>query len=130
MRNVLYVEDDDLVRELFAGALRDAGFSVEERRFAEQGLDALRRHRPALILLDIGMPPGLMNGIDMLMRLREVPEWAQIPVVVFSGLTDVLNPDVMAHLNVSNVLSKATIDSGDLVGVVSNILEGDADQHR
>jgi CheY-like chemotaxis protein len=121
--HVLYVEDDDVVRELYAEALRDAGLVVEEQRFAGNALDVLKRRIPDVILLDLGMPAGLMSGIEMLVRMREVPEWAQIPVVVFSGLSDVVNPDIMKRLNVSNVLSKTAVPGDELARLIGAILQ-------
>jgi hypothetical protein len=70
-----------------------------------------------------------MSGIDMLVQVRDTPELAEIPVVVLSGLTDVINPDVMTHLNVSSVLSKATTSGDEVVGVVNDILQGDVGEH-
>jgi CheY-like chemotaxis protein len=121
--HVLYVEDDDLVRHLYADALRQAGLIVEEERFAGHALDMLTRRLPDVILLDLGMPAGLMSGIEMLVRMRDVPEWAQIPVVVFSGLSDVVNPDIMARLNVSNVLSKTEVRGDELARLIGAICE-------
>jgi len=121
--HVLYVEDDDRIRYLYADALREAGLIVHEERFAAHALDVLTRSRPDLILLDLGMPAGLMSGIEMLARLRAVPEWARIPVVVFSALGDLVNPDIMARLNVSNVLSKTGIYGDDLVRLIGDILQ-------
>jgi DNA-binding response OmpR family regulator len=120
--HVLYVEDDDTVRHLYADALREAGLVVHEERFAGHALDTLTRRLPDVILLDLGMPAGLMSGIEMLLRLRDVPEWAQIPVVVLSGLSDVVNPDIMARLNVSNILSKTAIQGDELARLIGTIL--------
>jgi CheY-like chemotaxis protein len=69
------------------------------------------------------MPAGLMSGIELLVRLRTVPEWARIPVVVLSALGDFVNPDIMARLNVSNVLSKTDIRHDDLVRLIGDILQ-------
>jgi CheY-like chemotaxis protein len=99
---------------------------VEEERFAAHALDVLTRRLPDVILLDLGMPAGLMSGIEMLVRMRDVPEWAQIPVVVFSGLSDVVNPDIMARLNVSNVLSKTEVRGDELARLIGAICERQA----
>ena len=121
--HVLYVEDDDPTRYLYADALRKAGLIVQEQKFAADALDALTRARPDLILLDLGMPAGLMSGIELLVRLRTVPEWARVPVVVLSALGDLVNPDIMGRLNVSNVLSKTDIRRDDLVRLIGDILQ-------
>jgi CheY-like chemotaxis protein len=121
-RHVLYVEDDDVIRDLFAERLRGVGLTVAEERLAERALEALADVRPDVILLDLGMPKGLMSGIEMLARLRGSPEWAEIPVVVFSGFGDVVNPDIMARLNVTHVLAKTAVSGDELARLIAGIV--------
>jgi CheY-like chemotaxis protein len=121
--HVLYVEDDDVIRELYAEALRGAGLTVREERCAERALERLACALPDVILLDLGMPTGLMSGMEMLARLRNVAAWARIPVVVLSAFGDVVNPDIMARLNVSNVLSKTGVHGEELARLVGDIVE-------
>jgi CheY-like chemotaxis protein len=128
--HVLYIEDDDAIRELFADFLREAGLTVQEERFAERALDALAHGRPDVILLDLGMPAGLMSGIEMLARVRDVPEWARIPVVVLSGFGDVVNPDIMARLHVTTVLSKTAIHADELARVIGDIVRRGANPNQ
>ncbi|HEV8639904.1 MAG TPA: response regulator [Methylomirabilota bacterium] len=106
MPAVLFVEDDDCLRDLIAEALRDTGFVVIERKLAEEALVYLGQNTPDIILLDLGMPPGEMSGLELLARLREGDAAARIPVVVLSGFGDVVNRDVTGRLGVSLVLSK------------------------
>lgn len=47
------------------------------------GLDLAKMHRPDLILLDLNLPD--MHGRDVLWRLRQTPDTAEIPVVVLSA---------------------------------------------
>jgi two-component system KDP operon response regulator KdpE len=121
--HVLYIENDDCIRYLYADALRNAGLMVQEERFAADAFDVLTSFRPDLILLDLGMPAGLMSGIEMLVRLRAVPQWTRIPVVVLSALGELVNPDVMSRLNVSNVLTKTGTRGDDLVRLIGDILQ-------
>lgn len=123
---VLFIEDDDAVRETFATLLREASLTVSEEKFAEDGLRALTRGRPDVILLDLGMPVGHMSGIEMLARLRQVPQWVRIPVVVFSGFGDTVNPDVMARLNVSYLLSKAGVRGNELARLLRDLATSSA----
>ena len=103
---MLLVEDDDQVRAVVASSLREAGFSVIEADRVQTALEALASRAPELVLLDIGMPTGTMSGVELLARLHEHAEWAGIPVVVLSGLGDLLNRDVLARLGVRRVLQK------------------------
>jgi CheY-like chemotaxis protein len=127
--HILYIEDDDALRDLFAESLRDAGLTVTEEKFAEAALERLRQQVPDVILLDLGMPAGHMSGIEVLARVRQMPEWARIPIVVFSGFGDVVNPDVMARLNVTYVLSKASVHGNELARLLGDIVRREADGH-
>lgn len=123
MREILFVEDNDQLRELYAGYLRDGGFSVVEVKLAETALELLGQRTPDLVLLDLGMPPGEMSGIEMLARLRENPAWAEIDVVILSGIGDQINPDLASRLRVGAVLAKAAVRGEGLVRVVRDILD-------
>lgn len=121
MPEVLYVEDDDSIRGLYAEYLREAGFSVREVRLAEEGLDAVRRAAPDLVLLDLAMPPGEMSGVEVLARLREEQASATIPIVLFSGLGNILNPELIKSLSVAAVVPKPA-RVRHLVDVVTRVL--------
>jgi CheY-like chemotaxis protein len=112
---VLFVEDDDDLREVVAESLRDAGFRVVEVERAASALPVLEGHLPDVILLDLFMPPGEMEGIELLARIRETGRWAAIPVVVYSGFGDILNRDLLARLGVSAVLLKSQARYRDVV---------------
>lgn len=121
-REILFVEDDATVRELFATTLRGAGFSVVEAPLVEIALDQLRRRVPDLIVLDLGMPPGHLSGTELLATLRENPDWTRIPVVIVSAIGDLLNPDIVARLDVRAVFPKPLVSGADLVNSIRAIL--------
>jgi two-component system chemotaxis response regulator CheY len=81
---LLVVEDNASVREMFAIALSEAGFSVITAEDGYAGLDRARRERPDLILTDLEMPN--LDGIQMIQRLRQEPELQRIPVLVLSAV--------------------------------------------
>jgi two-component system KDP operon response regulator KdpE len=77
---ILVVEDDEATRTVLARDLSARGFDVEE---APDGRAALRRwaaRRPALVLLDLGLPD--MDGVMVLRRIRRE---ATTPVVILSA---------------------------------------------
>jgi CheY-like chemotaxis protein len=83
---VLVVEDDPDIRQAMADLIRDDGY---ECLFAGNGLEALetlQRTKPSLILADLLMP--VMDGVELLARLRRDPEYHSIPVVVMTAATD------------------------------------------
>ena len=103
---ILIVEDQDAVRDVYADVLRDAGYPVVEARLADEAENLLWTDRPDLLLLDLNMPPGQMSGAELLTRLRESMRFATLPVVIVSGLGDMVNPDVVEGLQVAAVLQK------------------------
>jgi CheY-like chemotaxis protein/signal transduction histidine kinase len=79
--DILVADDDPATRELVCRHLRSAGFLAAEAR---DGADALLRARiakPAMLVLDLGMPN--VDGFDVLRRLRE--DHMDIHVVVLTG---------------------------------------------
>lgn len=83
---VLLVEDDPLVREAVAPALREAGYTVVEAVDAEQALRVLDcGERIDALFSDVVMP-GRLNGIDLARRVRERDP--DLPVLLASGHTD------------------------------------------
>jgi CheY-like chemotaxis protein len=83
-QKLLIVEDNSTIRELFAAALGEAGFSVVLAGDGCAGLECARRERPDLIITDVEMPH--LNGIEMIQRLRQDPELTGTPVVVLSAM--------------------------------------------
>lgn len=81
---VLIVERDGSVRDLQRFFLERAGFAVE---FADDGLAAIAhvlRAPPALVVTEILVPK--LDGLTLCRRLRDDPDTAHVPVVVFSIL--------------------------------------------
>jgi CheY-like chemotaxis protein len=81
---VLVVEDDN---EILAGVeemLTDAGYEVATAHHGQEAMAYLEtRPAPSAIVVDLLMP--LMNGWDLVNRLRANPRLASIPVVVVTA---------------------------------------------
>jgi two-component system OmpR family response regulator len=90
-RRVLVAEDDADTAALLSDVLAGAGYAVT---VVDSGLGLLgevRRLRPSVVLLDLGLP--YRSGVSLLTELKADPHTAAIPVVVISGLVDLLPPD-------------------------------------
>ena len=74
-RLVLIVDDDPEIRETIQWTLEDEGLAVQTAGDGQQALERVEAQRPALILLDMGLPG--MSGEEVVERLRagsdEVP---------------------------------------------------------
>ena len=119
---ILLIEDSDDFRDFFAEVLRYSGFNVVETALASTGLGLLQNWTPDLIVLDLGMPPGEMGGIEFLARIREDRRWATLPVVILSGIGELINPDVIAGLRVDAAIGKGRMTADEIVVVIKRIL--------
>jgi len=86
---ILVVDDDPDFSESVTTFLRARGYPVLQARDGRQGMDLARRHRPALILMDIMMGERT-EGLFTVQQLRRDPALGRIPIFVVSSLyTDV-----------------------------------------
>ncbi|MET9507608.1 two-component system response regulator CseB [Streptomyces flavidovirens] len=81
--HVLFVEDDDVIREATQLALERDGFVVTAMPDGLSGLDAFRSDRPDIALLDV-MVPGL-DGVSLCRRIRDE---STVPVIMLSARAD------------------------------------------
>jgi DNA-binding response OmpR family regulator len=121
LNSVLLVEDDDAVRGFFEDALRSAGFVVRSVPLAAETFEALRTDKPDVIVLDLGMPRGSLQGMEMLTQLREIEMWREIPVIILSAFGDVVNRDVTRRLGVAAILAKPLIEVEELTRTIREI---------
>ena len=115
---VLIVEDEPVIRSLLSGALNEAELDVVTVDMAQHALAAVNANHPDLVLLDLGMPRGTMQGMDFLVLLRETDDWKALPVLILSGYGDIVNRDVTARLGVRAVLSKPIADFAVLIRAI------------
>ncbi|GGN52457.1 transcriptional regulatory protein CseB [Streptomyces kronopolitis] len=81
--HVLFVEDDDVIREATQLALERDGFAVTAMPDGLAGLEAFRANRPDIALLDV-MVPGL-DGVSLCRRIRDE---STVPVIMLSARAD------------------------------------------
>jgi DNA-binding response OmpR family regulator len=80
---ILIVDDDTDFRLGLRTALEIKGYQVDEAANGQEALDKLAEKPPLLVLLDLQMP--VMNGREMLQRMRVTAELKEVPVVIISG---------------------------------------------
>jgi len=81
-RKILIVDDDDALRQSLAEQLeRDAEFTVTECDTAGAALDAVKRERFDVLLLDVGLPD--MDGRELCRQLRR--EAVSVPIIMLTA---------------------------------------------
>ena len=101
----LVVDDSRAMRRIIARYLQDLGFEVHE---AASGLDALVQAPKIpglkLILLDWNMPE--MDGATLLQRLRQDPDFADIPIMMVTTESELEQVEVALEAGASEYLMK------------------------
>ena len=119
-KDVLIIEDDDLLRDLVAEWMAAAGYGVRVAADGGAGLAAVDDHPPALVVTDIHMPG--IGGAAVLAELRRAHP--AVPVIAISayfrcgvGLTS----EGALALGAARALAKPFTRS-DMVGAVAAIV--------
>jgi signal transduction histidine kinase/ActR/RegA family two-component response regulator len=89
--DVLVIDDEPIVRAQLRRLLERRGYTVDEAGSGRDGLAALERKAPDVIILDMTMPD--MDGAEVLRRVRAAG--CRLPVIVSSGYLD---PSIEQHL--------------------------------
>ena len=86
MAQILIVDDNPMIRKLLGMAL-SRQFSVCEAADAKTALEAIARHKPQIVFLDIMMPEA-NEGFDLLEILRQDPQTRHITVAMVTSRTE------------------------------------------
>lgn len=82
-QHILVVEDVVSNRDIVKGFLEPFDVTVTEAENGEQALVALRKQKPALILMDMMMPA--MDGYTAIQKIREQDELREVPIVALTA---------------------------------------------
>ena len=84
MAKILVAEDGKDIRNLPVDILDDVGYEASEAKNGADAVEQIQSSQPDLSLLDLMMP--VMDGFEVLNRLRDNPETRDMPVVILSAV--------------------------------------------
>ena len=119
-RRVLLVDDDAIMRESVRRALEQEQWEVTETANGRAALEQLGVADFDVILLDLMMPE--MDGFEFLVRMRQQPEWQDIPVLVLTAKD--LSPEDHQQLNghAEKVMQKNASELDELLRELGRML--------
>ena len=85
MANIIIVEDDLTLANVYKKSLEEGGHAVELVSDME-AVSTIKAKKPQLVLLDILMPN--VNGLDILRELKSDPEASVIPVLLLTNVAE------------------------------------------
>ena len=120
MKKILIIEDDQIVANVYRNKLAVDGYQAEVAPDGEAGLKVMRTFKPELIILDLMLPT--ISGVEVIREIRNEPEFAKIPIIVFSNtyLTNLIQEAWRA--GASKCLSKANCSPKDFMDVVRHTI--------
>jgi len=104
MLKALVVEDEEDIKQLLLEELEDKGYQVLEAGNGEIALQRVSEEIPDIIFADVFMPE--MDGLDLIMRLKENPETSGIPVVMVTVMNARATEAKARELGVEHYLTK------------------------
>ena len=122
VRSVHYIEDNEINAEVMRGILMQRPqVTLAVSAIGREGLAAIRRDLPSLVLLDMNLPD--MEGLQVLDELRRHAATARIPLLVVSADTTEELVAAAAEAGATHVLGKP-VNVPELLQVLDGCLEG------
>lgn len=114
------IEDDQDLQFIYKLKLEREGFEVVTASDGQEGLEKIEEFQPDIILLDLMMP--IMNGAEMLARLRSVPWGSSVRVVILTNISKDEAPQALRFLHVDRYIVKAHHTPAQVIQIVHEIL--------
>ncbi|QEG36104.1 sigma-54-dependent transcriptional regulator [Bythopirellula goksoeyrii] len=116
-RTIMVVDDEAAQRRLMGDFISSLGYTALEMPCAEDALEAIRRKRPEMVLLDVRLPG--MSGID---ALREIREFAgNLPVLLVTAYADLRQAVDAMKGGADDYLSKP-VDLDELAAAIADAM--------
>lgn len=117
---VLTVDDSKTIRMIVKKAFKDYDCDMFEAENGVEGLATAAKDKPDLIVLDITMP--VMNGIEMLAKLKEEADLKDIPVIMLTAESGKDNVMQIVKMGVKDYMVKP-FKGQDLIDRVQKIIK-------
>jgi len=113
---ILVVDDEPNISDLVELYLRRDGYRVVKADDGETALEAVGRHRPRLIVLDVGLPD--IDGLEVCKRVRQT---SQIPVIFLTARDTEIDRVLGLELGADDYVTKP-FSPAELVARVKAVL--------
>jgi DNA-binding response OmpR family regulator len=117
--DILIVDDDPDIRQALQVRLRAHGYDVHCAQDGAGAISEARKHKPDLIVLDLGLPVG--DGFVVLDTLKTNLNLSSIPVIVLSGRDRRANEERVLHAGARAFLPKP-VQTNEFLAVIRQTL--------
>jgi signal transduction histidine kinase/CheY-like chemotaxis protein len=120
LNTLLVIDDDEVARYLVRQFLRGTDVRIAEAAIGSTGLDRARFDRPRAILLDLSMPD--MSGFQVLEHLRQDPETAAIPVIIYTSRTLSARDHERLRASAASILPKRDLSREKFMAELTRVM--------
>jgi PAS domain S-box-containing protein len=118
--HLMIIEDDPDTLEMLRATLETRGYQVTGFESATETLDVMPQNSVDLIISDIGMP--VIDGLEMIRRLREFPGYHSVPAIALSGYASKKDAAAAVAAGFNAHVSKP-VDPTELVSMIEQLLD-------
>lgn len=124
MARILFIEPDRLLGANAKQVLKHSGHEVDWHVDPQAAMNSADAAHPQIIILDLLLAGR--SGVEFLYEFRSYPEWAQLPVIIYSNIRpeDFNDSGVgFKHLGIAAYFYKPTTSIGELSKSIDQILQ-------
>jgi CheY-like chemotaxis protein len=130
-KKILVIDDNEIILKTTSMKLQSAGYQVFTALDGSEGVAAVRREKPDLVLLDITFPPDVSgmswDGFRIMDWLHRVDETKKIPIIVISGVVEEKNKQRATSAGAVAFFPKP-VNFDQMIKVIRATLSTDTDQ--
>lgn len=119
-KKILIIEDERALRRSMEYRLRKEDYAVVTAQNGEEGLARAAEATPDLVLLDLVLPK--LNGFEILRRFKADPAMKNVPVVVFTNLSQETDQSQAEELGAAGFFVKSDMPIDQVVEEVRRFL--------
>jgi len=119
-RHILVVDDRWENRSVLFNLLQPLGFNITEATNGQEGLEKISQGLPDLVITDLAMP--VMDGFEMLKRVREIAELRHQKIIVSSASVAQADREMALQAGGNDFLAKP-VEASELFNLLATYLE-------
>jgi len=120
-KKVLIIEDDSFLQGLEAGKLEKEGYQVITASSGEEAMKKITEPNIDVILLDLILPD--FDGFEILKKVKTIETLKNIPVIVFSNLSEEKAINKSKELGATDFMVKSNFTLDELILHMNGILK-------
>ncbi len=120
-KKVFIVDDDPFILDMYVVKFKEAGFALETATDGKEAIAAIKKSIPDIVLLDVIMP--LVDGFDVLQKLKEDAATKKIPVVLLTNLGQKEDTEKGFQMGAVDYIVKAHFTPSEVVEKVKKLLK-------